>query len=203
MYVYMYVLQSCLYVFFRRLGPPPARPTAPKPGDGPSSKASPAIDPVLLQSLNLNEFDLDPKLIPGLLDPRHAPPAALLDPKFNPPPDLLAPRAPAGSAPDVSSPTVDPRVQALREATLAAMGGGGADYSQKPVARGYRAAAAVSSVNTIPGAPAVQPAAEFKPKPSVMKPPAKPPAPSPGGPTLADYLPFMKPKTFGDQKAGK
>lgn len=190
------------------LGPPPARPTAPKPGNTSGPKPSPGIDPVLLQSLNLNEYDVDPKLMPTLLGQRSIPPT-LLDPKFNPPPELLDPRAPGSvaPAPDASAP-VDPRVQALREATLAAMGGGGgSDYSAPKPSRSYgltvaSAGGAASRLNNMPVAPALAPAADFKPKLGVTSSAAKPPAAAPGGPTLADYLPFIKPKTFGEQKAG-
>ena len=193
-------------VFILFLGPPPARPTAPKPRAG-SVTPSSSVDPAFLQSLNLNEYDVDPKLMPAMADPRLA---ALPNPKFAPPPELLDPRA-FGSSQADDLPSIDPRVQALREATLAAMGGGGADYSKpKPTPRaGYGAVPGFSRFNQNnsgligpDGAPVASSAdVPIIPNQKITSALSKP---KPSGPTLADYLPYMKPKTFGGRaKPGK
>ena len=126
-------------------GPPPGRPTAPKPG-GPTN-----ADPVL-HSLNLNEFDLDPSE------------AAVLD----------------------------PRVKELREAMARFSGGGaGGGAVRDPRARPAPVATAPSAASQ--AAPRASAAASA---PSVA-------ASRPDGPTLMDFLPFMKPKTFGDYSTGE
>ena len=133
-------------------GPPPGRPTAPKPG-GPTN-ADPA-----LPSLNLNEFDLDP----------------------------------------TEAAVLDPRVKELREAMARFSGGGGGGGGGGGVVRDPRARPAIVAT-----APSATPQAA----PRATAPSAAATAPSaaasrPDGPTLMDFLPFMKPKTFGDYSTGE
>ena len=90
---------------------------------------------------------------------------------------------------------LDPRVKELREAMARFSGGGGGGVAVRdprarpaPVATAPSAVPRAAPTATVPSAAASAPSAA---------------ASRPDGPTLMDFLPFMKPKTFGDYSTGE